>query len=94
MDIISIKQSIEKIAKKYPVLSIDLFGSYANGNETADSDLDLIVNFDERIASLFDLSNLKFDIQDELHLKVDIVSGPLKKDSYLIIDKRVRIYES
>jgi hypothetical protein len=93
MDLSVIKQSIGKIAKKYPVLSIDLFGSYVTGTQTSDSDLDLLVNFDEKKANLFDLSNLKFDIQDELHIAVDIVTGPIKSDSYLIINKKVRIYE-
>jgi len=38
------------------------------------------------------MSGLKFDIQDKLNAKVDIVAGPLKGNSYLIIDKKVRIY--
>ena len=74
------------------MLSIDLFGSFANGEGTADSDVDLLVYFDEKVASLFDMSGLKFDIQDKLNAKVDIVAGPLKGNSYLIIDKKVRIY--
>ena len=93
MDITEIKNTVAQVAKSYPVLSIDLFGSYAEGSNSEDSDVDLLVCFDEKIASLFDLSDLKYDIQERLNAKVDIVAGPLKKDSYIIIDQKVRIYE-
>lgn len=89
-----IQDAVIKIAPKYPVYRIDLFGSCANGDDDQNSDIDLLVYFNDNIASLFDLSNLKFDIQDELNMKVDIVAGPIKVRSYLIIDKKVRLYES
>ena len=92
MTITDIKNAVVQVAPAYPVLSIDLFGSFANGESTADSDVDLLVYFDEKVASLFDMSGLKFDIQDKLNAKVDIVAGPLKENSYLTIDKKVRIY--
>lgn len=94
MTIIDIKKVVEQVARAYPVLSIDLFGSYANNENIETSDVDLLVYFDEKKASLFDLSGLKLDIQDKLNKKVDIVAGPLKENSYLIIDKKVRIYEA
>jgi len=40
------------------------------------------------------MSGLKVDIQEKLNTKVDVVAGPLKENSYLTIDKKVRIYES
>jgi uncharacterized protein len=90
--IADIKNAIVQVAPAYPVLSIDLFGSFANGDSTEASDVDLLVYFDERVASLFNMSGLKFDIQERLNTKVDLVAGPLKKNSYLTIDKKVRIY--
>lgn len=92
MTISNIKEIVEKIAPSYPVISVDLFGSYANGNSSDDSDIDLLVYFDEKVASLFDLIGLRDDIQDLLHKNVDVVAGPLKPNSYLTIDKKVRIY--
>lgn len=92
MTIAEIKEAVLQIAPLYPVISIDLFGSYANGKNEKDSDVDLLVYFDERFASLFDLSGLKIDIQEKLNTKVDVVAGPLKENSYLAIDKKVRIY--
>lgn len=94
VNIEDIKNTVAQIAPSYPVSSIDLFGSYAKGNPSKDSDLDLLVCFDDDIASLFDLAGLRLDIQDKLKINVDIVAGPLKEDSYLIIDKKVRIYET
>jgi uncharacterized protein len=90
--ITDIKNVVVQIAPLYPVLSIDLFGSFVNGESTENSDVDLLVYFDEKVASLFDMSGLKLDIQDKLNTKVDVVAGPLKENSYLTIDKKVRIY--
>ena len=68
--------------------------SYATNEVSQDSDVDLIVCFDENVASLFDLSGLRLDIQDELNKKVDIVAGPIKEDSYLTVGKKVKLYEA
>lgn len=94
MNITDIKEVVGQVASAYPVLSIDLFGSYANEEATGDSDVDLLVYFDEKVASLFDVSGLKLDIQDKLKTKVYVVTGPLKENSYITIDKKVRIYEA
>ncbi|MEA4848531.1 MAG: nucleotidyltransferase domain-containing protein [Clostridiaceae bacterium] len=94
MKITDIRDAVIQVAPAYPVISIDLFGSFANEESTEDSDVDLLVYFDEKVASLFDVSGLKLDIQEKLNTKVDVVAGPLKENSYLIIDKKVRIYGS
>jgi len=92
--ITDIKNAVLQVAPSYPVRSIDLFGSYANEKNTEDSDVDLLVYFDDKVASLFDMSGLKLDIQEKLRTRVDVVAGPLKENSYLTIDKKVRIYEA
>ena len=94
MTITDIKNAVVQVARSYPVLSIDLFGSFANGENTECSDVDLLVFFNEKVATLFDMSGIKFDIQEKLNTKVDVVAGPLKGNSYLTIDKRIRIYET
>ncbi len=94
MTITDIRDAVAQVATAYPVTSIDLFGSYANGESTEGSDVDLLVYFDEKVASLFDMSGLKLDIQERLNVKVDVVAGPLSINSYLTIDKKVRIYEA
>jgi predicted nucleotidyltransferase len=94
MNVTDIRNTVAQVAPSYPVLSIDLFGSFARGDNSENSDVDLLVYFDESVASLFDLSGLKYDIQAKLNTRVDVVAGPLKKDSYLVIDRKVRIYEA
>ena len=94
MTIADIKNAVLQVAPSYPVLSIDLFGSFANRENTEDSDVDLLVYFNEKDASLFDMSGLKLDIQEKLNTKVDVVAGPLKENSFLTIQKKVRIYEA
>jgi len=94
MDLSHIKEVVCQVAPAYPVLTIDLFGSFANHEEKEQSDVDLLVCFDEKKASLFDISGLRFDIQEKLNRDVDVVAGPLKSDSLLIIKNKVRLYES
>lgn len=51
--------------------SLGVFGSWARGEATAASDLDLLVEFD---ALSFDrYMDLKFHIEDLLHVRVDLV---------------------
>jgi len=53
------------------VKSLGVFGSWARGEATAASDLDLLVEFD---ALSFDrYMDLKFHIEDLLHVRVDLV---------------------
>lgn len=57
---------------KYGVLTIGLMGSYARDEQTADSDIDFIVEFDE-----IDYSNmvaLAVFLEDEFGRRVDIIN--------------------
>lgn len=94
MTISEIKNLVNQVAPLYPIISVDLFGSFATGNNSELSDIDLLVCFDENVASLFDLSGFKFDVQEKLSKKIDVVAGPLNKNSHLIINKRIRIYDA
>ena len=40
-----IRDALIKTANKYPIKSVSLFGSYADGNANEDSDVDLLVEF-------------------------------------------------
>ncbi|MDQ3505330.1 MAG: nucleotidyltransferase domain-containing protein [Actinomycetota bacterium] len=56
-----------------------LFGSVAEGTDTVDSDLDVLVTFDPD-ASLFDVAALGEELEELLGVLVDIVSaGGLKE---------------
>lgn len=58
---------------KYKISKIGVFGSYARNNERADSDLDILVQFDQRI-SLFELIDLELQLSEALGIKVDLVT--------------------
>lgn len=74
------KLSKFKNKKKYPLESIFLFGSYARGEQTAKSDVDLFVTFSGTV-TLFDFLDLKKDLEDYLGLKVDLTTqNALKKE--------------
>lgn len=67
------RKEIVSIARKHGVIKIQLFGSVARGNETSSSDIDFLVMFKED-RSLFDLIALKYDLEDLLGIKVDVVT--------------------
>lgn len=61
-----------RIAKKYGAKNIRVFGSFARGEQTKRSDIDLLVRMPKG-SSLFDLAGLKIDLEKALKKKVDIV---------------------
>lgn len=69
-----------KLEKNHKVKEIGIFGSYALGNQKKDSDIDIIVDFDE-IPSLLKFVNLQRFLQQILMVKVDLVrKGALRKE--------------
>lgn len=67
------KEEILQIAASHGVKSIKVFGSVARGEETKNSDIDIIVKFEEG-RSLFDLIDLKDGLEELLKRKVDVVT--------------------
>ena len=57
----------------YKPKKLGIFGSYARGENNANSDLDILVEFGERI-SLLDLVGLEQDLSESLGIKVDLVT--------------------
>lgn len=72
-DIKSQKDKISELAEKRGVRNIRVFGSYARGNANENSDLDLLVSMDED-RSLLDRIGFMHDVEDLLHIKVDVVN--------------------
>ena len=59
--------------KNFNIVRIGLFGSYSRGDETIDSDIDLIVEFEENTSDLYEKKSLlKEFIKRNLDLEVDI----------------------
>lgn len=79
-------------AKEFPITKILLFGSYASGKNTPESDVDLLVEFTTDAVSLLTLSALKQRFEELLGIPVDVVHAPIPDDSIIELDKVVPIY--
>ncbi|GAI75820.1 unnamed protein product [marine sediment metagenome] len=62
----------KEILKRYKVKSIALFGSYVRNEQKEDSDIDLLVEFDEDTYHNF--INLIFSLEELLREEVTVVS--------------------
>lgn len=68
-------RKIAEYFKTQPVTKAWLFGSFARGEETKDSDIDLLISLDEEAnVGLFCLSGMHLDLQDMLKRRVDLVT--------------------
>ena len=65
---------ILEIAEKRGARNVRVFGSIARGEQRADSDIDIVVDFLPG-RSLLDLTGLWLDLEEALGLKVDVVSS-------------------
>ena len=64
---------LPELRRQYGVQSLGLFGSYVRGDQRPGSDLDLLVEFDDRPLSLIEFIALENYLSDLLGVKVDLV---------------------
>ena len=85
---------VDDICDKYGINYLGLFGSVARGEETPESDVDLLVKFDKkRKIGLFGLAEIQSEFEKRLGRKVDLVTK-LNKYVKPYADKDLRtIYE-
>lgn len=79
-----------------PVRKAWLFGSCSRGEETAESDIDLLVSFDSNARiSLMTISGMSIDLEEMLGREVDIVpEGSLRPYAEASVNRdKVLIYE-
>ncbi|HEX4498351.1 MAG TPA: nucleotidyltransferase family protein [Thermoanaerobaculia bacterium] len=70
--LVTLRRQLPELAKKYFVRSLEVFGSYVRDEQTAESDLDVLVSFD-RAPGLFEFIELENHLGDVLGVKVDLV---------------------
>ena len=70
--------AMRAIIARYPVENPRIFGSAARGDDTDESDLDLLVDA-KRGTSYFDLAKLAIELERLLGVKVDIATPPAVK---------------
>lgn len=89
-------QKLAEYFKTQPVLKAWLFGSYARGEETEDSDVDLLVAYDDNEdVSLFTIGGIYMDLRRILGREVDLVEeGTLRPWAATTVDRdKILIYE-
>jgi len=63
----------DRFQKEFHLIRIGIFGSIARGEHSDESDIDLIVEFEEGTDNLYDLKQkLKSEIQSRFRMPVDI----------------------
>ncbi len=66
---------LDKICKKYSIGELSIFGSYAKGNNTEDSDLDILVDFKSLEGiSMITFSKIRYNLIDIFKKEIDLVS--------------------
>jgi len=85
-----LKQGKVDLAKRYPIESLAIFGSYARNEQSSDSDLDILVEINGKIGSKF--IDLADEIEQLIGMKVDLVSKNGIKEKYLRSIKNELIY--
>ena len=92
-EIEAIKKKIIPILKHYRVIRAGIFGSYARGEQTKKSDVDILVELRDDIG-LIEFAGLKLLLQKVLKKKIDLVEyGSIRheiKDN--IIKEGISIY--
>jgi predicted nucleotidyltransferase len=90
-----IREVVGAIAPKYALSRVYLFGSYARGDATEDSDFDFRVE-GGNIRTLLDLASLHLDFEDALGKSVDLVMTENIEEPFdeWIKDDEVLLYEA
>lgn len=78
------QQYITKIVsylKTQPIIRAWIFGSYSRGEETPDSDIDILVDYDKSAKlSLLKICSMMIDLEEMLGKKVDLIENGRLKD--------------
>jgi predicted nucleotidyltransferase len=80
----------------YPVEKAWIFGSYARGEETRKSDVDVLVRFDKDAhITLIDYAHIMNQLEDVLKIKVDLVEeGTLYRFAQESVENdKILVYE-
>ena len=71
-----------RLFRDYPIKTMAIFGSYSRREQTDSSDLDILVEFSDRIGIRF--VDLADDLENIIGFKVDLVSKKGIKEKYLL----------
>jgi predicted nucleotidyltransferase len=83
------------IARSYGIGRLSVFGSYARGDATPDSDIDFLIVDKGSLRGLFQLAGFERSLEEGLGTPVDVVTKDGLDDRFLscIEDDVVAVYE-
>ena len=89
-----IRERTGPIAKSYGIKQVNLFGSYARGEATKESDIDLYID-KGRLKSLIQYFSFVLELEKAFGCHVDVVTTGIEDQSFLskIQEEGVLIYE-
>ena len=89
-----IRDVVSRLAAQYGARRVYLFGSYARGDMTSGSDIDLRI--DKGTIRGLEMASLLVDLEDALGVPVDLISTGSLDDSFLAAnrDDEVLLYEA
>lgn len=67
-----LRPRLDRLREEHGITWLGVFGSYARGEQRRGSDIDLLVEFDARKMSLFDLVGIERALSRLLHAKADL----------------------
>jgi len=70
---LKLERDKDHIERAFHVRELGIFGSYVRGDETASSDIDLLVEFENGHKDFFNYVRLKYHLEELLGKKVDLV---------------------
>ncbi|MBM3435883.1 MAG: hypothetical protein FJY07_06685 [Bacteroidetes bacterium] len=87
-----IKELMLPVLMKYNIKKAGVFGSFANGTESINSDIDLLVELNPEL-SLIDYLSIKNELEDKTKYKIDLVEYETIKPQLreIILKQEIRI---
>ncbi len=88
-----IKKQSREVFMMYPVRRVSVFGSFAKGQQTEESDIDMLIRDSD--IGILEISNMRQQLSDLFHRKIDLVEENNLSEAFkfLIKDDEVVIYE-
>jgi len=82
-----LRKNEHEIKKRFGIRKIGIFGSFARGEEKEESDIDILVEFQDNYKTFDNYMDLKFSLEDLFGRKIDLVTidalRPQLKDGIL-----------
>jgi predicted nucleotidyltransferase len=75
----TLRAHLPELRQSFGVRTLGVFGSYVRGEQRARSNVDLLVEFDERPLTLIDVIALEQYLSDLVGVKVDLVEKKILK---------------